>query len=813
MSASAAHRFASKEGEGLKVIPHFCRNGRLVVPPTALPALLTFSLAAIALFALPELFRLHATMRSTPSYTLSSGSFDPGGASFSANYAQRGALVDVAGASGHTPPDSTARLLWHGFVPMLDAPLFAVANVSVTLEVSPILSSPQEPVVCAGTVRNDGPEFAPEVTLTLVLPANFTYLGASLSQGSVSISGNRVECRLGILPAGGVATYSIRVTPTANGTASFALTVAPEAVDLEFGGNSAQAQTAVVTGLHFTLPGGGSWHKASNWTPPIIPTAEHKVFIDGDIVDFYDADATVAGLRLTGGRIGGAHRLTVTTLAEWTGGELQSGTALVIPPGGLLRVTNGAYVNLRSGAGIENHGTVRLESTALHSAFGAWVTNYGVFEVAGNPSLARFESSAFDFHNSAGAIFRKTAGAGVSAIPVSFRNDGLVEVLAGSLDFNGSFVNGGFSLVNRGVLRAVAGTEMRYTKANSFQEGTVFEGPGLHRVIAASVQPGDGSEFNGTIRGDFEIANGRINGTFTHTGNLAWNGGNLQFPGEMTVFRGASLTLAGGGTRTLVNGYAIRNQGEVRLVGAGLVASPEFYSGVLDNYGTLTIDGDHSVSGGLALTNRSSGIIRKVAGTGTSTFTPQFFQQDGRLELWSGTLALGAEFRPGPQAALEVRLRGREPGAGYGQLRTTQDALLAGRLEIVVEGEFASSFDDRFEILTSRARQGTFAEVRSSPVPGGYALGAEYVSAAVRLRLMAGPAELGVPVIVGGDMLRFVFLGAEGSSYLVEATENLGPAAAWVSLGTRVATGAPVVFDDPEIGQYRQRFYRARLQP
>ncbi len=768
------------------------------------------ALMTVALLALPVLAPVRASIRSSPSYTLSRESLDSGGASFSGSYAQRSVLGNVSGVSVQTPPDATARFLWHGFVPGLDPPLFAVANLSLTLEVSPILSTPQEPVVCSGTVTNHGPEFAPEVTLTLVLLPNITYVGATLSQGSASASGNQVQCKLGILPAGGVATYAIRVTPNANGPALLALTAAPEAVDLDFGGNSAEAQTAVVTGLHFTKPGGGSWHQPFHWTPPIVPTAEHKVFIDDDIVDLYTTHATVAGLVLTGGRIGGGNRLTVTTLAEWSGGELQSGTTLAIAPGGLLRITGAAGVNLVNGAGIENRGTVLLE-TYLQSVFGGWVTNYGLFEVAGNRSFLRYQDSGFTFDNLSGAVFRRTSGEGTNGIVVAFRNSGLVENLTGGLDFRGGFINGGWTLINSGTLRAASGSEILYTRAQNFLQGTTFEGPGAHRILAATTGPNDGCQFAGDIHGDFTIAYGWMGGTFTNTGQIIWAGGDFRSGGTWTVAPGGMVTLTGAGDRALVNGYSLRNLGTLRLAGASLGASG---GGTVDNLSLLDLAGDYSVRSTVVLSNRTTGILRKSAGTGNSALTSSFYQEGGTLDLWTGTLALAGGYSPTPTSTLRVVIGGVTPGTQFSRLTAVGAAGLAGTLVVTPANGFVPAASDTFAILSASARTGVFNVFNATPPDAGAAFQPQYLASGVQLSMV--PVR---PTLDPGSLsyqsgnFQISFRGGAGGVYVIEGTTELGTTAVWLPLQTNVSTGAPMLFEDATAGLLPQRFYRVSLRP
>ncbi len=764
--------------------------------------LLAFGLAWLALS-----HHVVAATRATASYRIVADSLDHGGgAAYSASYAQRAAVEPVAGFSAATIPDATARFIYHGFVPQLDPPLFPAADLAVTLTASPILSSPQEVVTYAGRVANRGAEAAPGVVLVATLPANLTFNSMSSSQGNSSIAGHQLRCEFGTIPAGGEATFSIVTTAGANGAALVAVEIASGPDDPHPANNTATALSTVVTAVRFVRPGGGSWNAPGNWSPAVVPGPDHKVFIDDDIVDFYDTDATVAGLSLTGGRIGGARRLTVTTLAEWSGGELQSGATLVIPPGGTLRVANGNAVGLRGGSGIENHGTVRLESTALQGVFGAWVTNSGLFEIVGNRSFLRFENTGFDFHNRPGATFRRLAGPGTNSVPVAFRNDGLVEVLEGTLDFNAFFINGGYSLINRGTLRAAAGTEMRYTKANLFEHGTAFEGPGLHRIIAATMGPVDGSRFAGAIKGDFEIANGLIDGSFTHTGHLLWTGGLLRGGDSLTTTPGSQLTVAGAGNRTLLFGYAIQNFGTVRLAGANLDQSG---GGIVDNHGLFDIAGDFGLLNGLVLTNRSGATLRKSAGPGTTTANLARFHHDGLLELHTGTFALAGDYSPGANAGLRVYLGGTIPGTQFSRLTVAGTATLNGALQVEYTEGYAPGAGDSLAIVSAARRVGEFGSFAAAASPGPLTFTPAYLASEVVLRPVSAALKLLPPLRVGNG-LKIVLDGTPGENLVLEASTALGPLADWKPVVTNLLSKPNFEFLDPDLRLFPARFYRAR---
>lgn len=604
-----------------------------------------------------------AATHTSANYQLVTDSLDTGSAVFAPSYAQRAALEPVVAYAVSTIPDAAARFVYHGFVPQLDAPLFAVADISVNIQADPILASPQEPVTYSGTVINNGPELAPGVVLTAELPPNLVLNNVALSQGSFFQTGSTLRCEMGSLEPGAAVTFALQTTVTANGLARVEVRATVEAVDQNIVGNTAEAETRVVTTVRFIQPGGGTWFNAAHWSPAVIPGPDHKAVIS-NVVDLYTADVEVAGLELAGGRLAGGHRLTIHQLGRWTGGEIQAGLQVVVAPGALLLVPSG-FVSLRAGAGIENFGTVRLEGSGLQSVFGAWVTNHGLFEMVGERSFLRYQDSSFTFLNRAGATFRKAAGALTNGVNVAFRNEGLIEVLEGTLEFNGTFVNGGFSLVNLGTNRASAGAQILYSRANSFENGTSFEGPGFHRIVAASLSPNDGSSFSGTIHGDVELVNSVMGGEFTHLGQLTWLSGHFRpANGSMlTLGPGSLLQLVGGGGRALVSGYAIRNYGTIRQFSTSLTTTTES-GGSVDNHGVYEMSGDSGL-GSILFSNRLTGVFRKVTGTGTNGVAGAF-RNEGLIEVLSGTVEFNGSFINGGYSLVN---RGISRAASGAQVR------------------------------------------------------------------------------------------------------------------------------------------------
>ena len=102
-----------------------------------------------------------------------------------------------------------------------------------------------EPLIIGGNlvytlnITNQGPKAAKGVTLSQSLPPSVVFIGASISQGSISQSGGSVNGSIGNLAVGGSVTATVTVLPTQSGTVtSTATTVAVSDPDPDSSNNS-----------------------------------------------------------------------------------------------------------------------------------------------------------------------------------------------------------------------------------------------------------------------------------------------------------------------------------------------------------------------------------------------------------------------------------------------------------------------------------------------------------------------------------------------------------------------------------------------
>jgi YD repeat-containing protein len=128
-----------------------------------------------------------------------------------------------------------------------------------------------------------------------------------------------------------------------------------------------------------------------------------------------------------------------------------------------------------------------------------------------------------------------------------------------------------------------------------------------------------------------------VNTALTAPADLDLNSGFLAGAGPLTNGPTTTLTVSGGTTFNLVE---LLNQGTLAITaGSGL---PMAANSVIDNSGTLDLTGDGDATGSSPSgTINNTGTLEKSGGSGTSDISASFNDQGGKIEVDSGTLALG----------------------------------------------------------------------------------------------------------------------------------------------------------------------------
>ena len=269
-----------------------------------------------------------------------------------------------------------------------------------------------------------------------------------------------------------------------------------------------------------------------------------------------------------------------------------------------------------------------------------------------------------------------------------------------TLSGGGTSSNGTFNIAAGAVLDLTGG-------ANPTWQGQI-SGSGAGSVVLNS----------GTI----SASNLRLN----LPGNLfQWAGGS--FNGSVTNLGVVNISGASASRITGPNGGAsvFNNQGLVQHIGTGSLllgsyGSADYFTnlpgGVYQFASDATVGGSGDAYSSCYFQNR--GLVWKSAGTNASTLSLPFNNQDGSIQVDSGTLRLAnASFSQG-SGTLTIQLGGR--GAGQsGQLSVSGSASLGGPLTVTLAGGFVPVVGDQFQIVSSGSRSGAFSTL---DVPAGIAV-------------------------------------------------------------------------------------------
>ncbi|MGE0860556.1 MAG: choice-of-anchor D domain-containing protein, partial [Gammaproteobacteria bacterium] len=408
--------------------------------------------------------------------------------------------------------------------------------------------------------------------------------------------------------------------------------------------------------------------------------------------------ASVSTLTMTGGTIGGSFDLTVSGSASFAGGTLTGAGDTVLQ--GPSSVTSGFGID--AGRVVENRdtmtwsgGNIELNATStggagrLDNAVGALIL------ATGNNTLRSISFSDrgllpnTDRVNNLGT-FRKDGGSGSTIVDVAFNNDGAVEVLTGTLEFNsGGASAGDFS--GPGTLHFGGGTHTLSATAdidigNIIFGGGTLEHAGTLNVANSTTLSGGTHNLSGAVASLGTILNatgGRLNLNALDIGVATLNmssGGTIGGTGNFVV--SGDATIAGGGFtdtgRTRLNGASsvtgfnldagrvVENRGEMTWT-AGTIAlnsTSSGGSGRFENAAGALFEarGNNTIS----LTNFSdrdllpdmgrfdnAGTFRKAVGTGTTTVDAAF-NNSGSVEVQTGLLDLGGGGNQSASATFDI---------------------------------------------------------------------------------------------------------------------------------------------------------------
>jgi len=143
------------------------------------------------------------------------------------------------------------------------------SDLFVTKTDSPDPAPVAEDLLYTVQVGNNGPANATNVTITDILPGSVNYVSATPSQGTCAEGANTVVCNLGTVPAFGIATVDIVVSPTKTGTIVNQVTVSGDQDDPNTVNDSNTATTSIVPKADMSIT-----KTASPTSPPGVAAGE-----------------------------------------------------------------------------------------------------------------------------------------------------------------------------------------------------------------------------------------------------------------------------------------------------------------------------------------------------------------------------------------------------------------------------------------------------------------------------------------------------------------------------------------------------------
>ena len=238
------------------------------------------------------------------------------------------------------------------------------------------------------------------------------------------------------------------------------------------------------------------------------------------------------------------------------------------------------------------------------------VSNTGTYDIVANTNIAGASTSTF-VNN---ALFEKTAGSGVSQVTSNFVNNGTLDVLSGSVQFSGGFVNNG--LIHGLVTKSGAVTAISAPVPSDFNgdrssdilwhnddgQVAIWEINGTSQIPGGSVvlSTNPGPSWN-------EIASGDFNGD-GHA-DILWQNAN----GQTAIWDMNGPNLIGGGSVSLNAGPGWKAVGTGDFNGDGL-ADILFQNTTNGQVSVWEMNGNALIGGGPV--SPAPGLAWQAIGTG-----------------------------------------------------------------------------------------------------------------------------------------------------------------------------------------------------
>ncbi len=389
------------------------------------------------------------------------------------------------------------------------------------------------------------------------------------------------------------------------------------------------------------------------------------------------------------------------------------GDVLVDSGGKLATTPSSSGIQLAPGGFLEIRGAT---STLEHEG--------GVLQIdgmlTGGTGLRVFDGGIFDLK---GGVVRVTDSAGTSVDNYGRLNfsGGAIEEGAININYQGTLA----------ILTDAAPARFAMHGAPTFLEGVI--GPG-HTVI---VEAGQGL-------GNDAVLNAPDGTTLVNRGLLALHSvdGNYQAEvslsnGELLVNEaGATLEVMAGNGRDPFVGGALRNKGVVNVrrsmtLGNSNDLHQNLPTGVFNLFNNAVVTFREGIAA-TPFTNaadaQSTGIVSGIGQL--SVGTGRTFHNSGRVEpggdAMAGTLTVTGNYTQTFGGILDIELGGTNAGQ-FDKLAVTQQATLAGTMNVTLLPGYTPTLGDSFEVMTFNGRAGDFTAVNLPTLGGGLVILRSYV--------------------------------------------------------------------------------------
>jgi hypothetical protein len=504
------------------------------------------------------------------------------------------------------------------------------------------------------------------------------------NSGTVNVNAGTLNFNAGGSATGGSIINVTSGTTLQFGTGSFTL---PNAANVAFGGTAA----ATITGGNVTVTSGG-------FSPPSLVLSAGSLTAS-DVA----AISTIPTLTITGGTLTTAGAVMTNLLTQsagsimaasllingnsaWTAGNwgdhsLLTATTATIAPTATLTISSGADHDFNRRT-ITNNGTINWTGGRLRSGNLGGIVNNALFNDSASSAINNdYGGTTSTFINTATGTYNKTA-AGTTTVSVPFTNSGIVNVNAGTLNFNG-----GGSATTGSMITLASGTTLQFSNGNftlTNAANVAFGGTASATVTGGNVtltsgafSPSSLTLSSGSLTASDIAATSTIpaltisGGTLTAAGavmtnlltqssgsilaasllindNSTWSAGNwgdhsLLTAATATISPAATLTISSGADhdfnrRTITNNGTINwTGGRLRSGNAGGIVN----NAIFNDSASTSINNDY---GGTTstFTNATTGTYNKLAAGTTTIFVP--FTNNGALNVNAGVLRFTSSF-------------------------------------------------------------------------------------------------------------------------------------------------------------------------